>query len=197
MQFTIKVNGLKGLTETLSPAVMQRAISKTLNDLSKAVRTQTAKQIRTEYNITSERIKQGIRVTKHAKPTSLVAELTFGEKAPGLQHYKMIVKPETKKRKYKVISVIVKKGKGRKIVRKAFLIPDKIGIFAVGEYKEGRFVYAKGRKPVTRLLGPTIKGMFRATGGYKIANSVIQERMNKVFDRHLKNEIYRARGKRG
>jgi hypothetical protein len=195
MQFNIKITGVQEALKTLNPKIVQRVTSRTLNDLSSAIKTQTAKQIRETYTITSERIKDGIRLTQKATPQKLSAIVTFGEKVPGLQQYSMrATQPKRTKKGYKppLISVAVKK-RQRKILRQVFLVPNKIGIFAVGEYKGGRFIHIKGRRPINRLLGPSIKGMFRATGGYEKAQKVVNERINGIFERQLKNELYRAR----
>lgn len=194
MQYDIKVTGVQEALKSLNPKVVQRVTTRTLNDLASAVKTQTSKQIRETYTITSKRIKDGIRLTQRATPQRLTAIVTFGEKVPGLQHYSMrATQPKRTKKGYKppVISVAVKKGQ-RKILRKVFLISNKIGVFAVGEYHSGKFIPMKGRRPISRLLGPSIKGMFRATGGYQKAQQVVNERMNGIFERQLKNELYRT-----
>ncbi|MGB9715443.1 MAG: hypothetical protein ACPL1G_03430 [Thermodesulfovibrionales bacterium] len=55
----------------------------------------------------------------------------------------------------------------------------------------------EGRQPISRLLGPSLKGMFRATNGYEIANRVVQQEMEGKFNKHLKDEMYLVSKRRG
>ena len=199
MNFNIQIEGIDELKKRLNPKFITRAMAATLNDMGGAVKTEMAQQIRATYNITSERIKKGINLKQKANNSQLTAIVSFGEKVPGLQHYKMNIKSAKKTKKgYSppIISVAIKKQGGRKILRQSFLIPSRTSkegipnIFAVGEYRGGRFIRMKGRKPIARLLGPSIKGMFTATGGQKKADQIIHDRAEKAFNRNLQRYLY-------
>ena len=187
---TIRLKGLKESQTNLSPKRYATALRFAVNDISRAVKTKITAAIREGYNVPSGRIKRDITLSSTVVGGVPKATISFGRKPPGLQHYRMIVK--TTKGQGTKITVAVKRGEGRKEVAKSFLIKGKVGIFAVGAYKGGRFIRGEGRKPIARLLGPSIGGMYRAVGGYDIAKAVINERFESVFWRQIKRQEYLA-----
>jgi len=178
MQFSVEIEGLDKLKDSLSPKHLKIAMARTLNEMTTASRTEVSKLIKQTYTLPAKRIKEGIVITGKAAQTKLEAEIAFVGRPPGLQHYKTRGL-ETVRKKGKYISVEIKKGH-QKIKRRAFTISGKIGIFERGIYQGGRFIPLKEKK-IARLLGPSIRGMFNKIGGITIIQRILNEKMSKRF----------------
>lgn len=179
---------------------IQRATQRALKDTAKKVKTATAQVMVRTYALPSARIKQDIHIKWPSYTTPAI--VTFSGKSPGLQHYKprqviggvqSFISPKSKgsglaqkkvRGKNKGVSVEVQKGKRRQ-VKGGFLITVKT---APGVWRrEG-----KERLPIERLYGPSIMGMFNATGGLELTRQVIWENMDKAFTREWEKELRRG-----
>jgi len=197
MQAVIRIEGLKNAIKDLNPRIYQSALAATVNDLSKAVKTEVAQKIKTRYTIQSSRVKAGIKLKARAIRSRPQAVIEFMRKPPGLQHYKAIqittagVRYSVKGKGKEIAKRQMKRGKPtqgvsvevirgqRKIVQRAFLAAMRRGGIGIWKIKKGT------KRKLERLYGPSVGGMFRAIDGVGIAKRVINERIEKVFLRQV------------
>ena len=206
----IKIKGLDELSREFGrdDKRIQRAVQRALKDTAKKVKTQTAKIMAEKYTLPSNRIKSSISIKWPSYTTPAV--ITFSGKSPGLQHYKVrqtigqvklslsakrqgggITATRMKKAvKQQGLTVEVKKGQ-RRLVKGAWLATynNAAGVFRrIPGTMSPRY---PDKEMIDRLHGPSIMGMFNATGGMEIARRVVFENMDTQFTKEWERELKR------
>ena len=204
MQISFAIKGLDHVRKNLDPQIYFSALVGSVNDLSKAVITETSQQIKQHYSIPAARVKSDIKITARATKTRPRVEIIFKRKPPGLQHYKpveitmagikrtmrkhrIVARKMKRSKPTKGVSVEVKRGE-RKTVKGAFLAMMPRGGEGIWRTKKGE------KRRLERLYGPSVGGMFTAIGGKDIAQKIINERIEKVFMRQVERQRFKVRG---
>lgn len=205
MQIDIKLEGLAEIIKQLDATAARQAVAYTLNQASDAGKTYLAKEISTEYNITSADVKSRMKVIFKATANALYAALSvknigiplirFGAKQEGFK----IVTSGPKGAKVKNlarttrrrgnVTVQVKKTGGRKVVNidpRAFIQVTKSGHMGVFHR------IGKEHNPIKELwsIGPA-----RAVHTKKISDGVKKCMISKFSENILKNIAF-FQGKR-
>ena len=206
MLISFAIKGLDHVRKNLDPQIYFSALVGSINDLSRAVITETSQQIKQRYSISAARAKSDIRITARATKTRPRAEIIFKRKPPGLQHYKpveitmagikrtmgkhgVVARKMKRSKPTRGVSVEVKRGE-RKTVKRAFLAMMPRGGEGIWRIKRGE------KKGLERLYGPSVGGMFAASGGKNIAQKIINERIEKVFMRQVERQRFRMGGEK-
>ena len=204
MKLSFAIKGLDHVKKNLNPQIYSSALAGSINDLSKAVITETSQQIKQRYSISTARVKPNIKITARATKTRPRAEIIFKRRPPGLQHYKpveitmagikrtmgkhgVVARKMKRSKSTRGVSVEVKRGE-KKTVKGAFLATMPHGGVGIWRIKRGE------KKGLKRLYGPSIGGMFTAIGGKDIAQKIIDERIEKVFMRQVERQRFKVRG---
>ena len=186
MKIELELKGLEAATKTVGAEKADTAMSRALARISGPLRSAALREIRAKYNLPrSERVKDAVKIYKGYRPAKLT--IATRGKTPGLHHY-------AGKQTKTGVSVLVRRDRGRKKLRHAFLAPGAGGKGLGLWHREGAKVLpSKGRyagtgikrQPLTRLFGPDIVGMMKKFGVGKI-REVLVLRWDKEFDRELK-----------
>jgi len=192
----VRLEGIEEAKALLTPKQYERAMRATVNDLAGTIRTQTAKAIKRRYTLPAARVKEGIVVRKARQ--DMTASITYTGRPPGLQHFKARQVRKSGGVAYSLqmgkhgmtgrrlrrgspsgVTVEVVKGR-RKPVSRGFMAVMPGG--GVGVWKRK----GKKRLPIKRLHGPSIKGMFRRTGGMRRARLIVNKELSKKFMRNVR-----------
>lgn len=185
------------------PQVVTRAINKTLPGM----RAHAVKEIMKEITPTAKKIRSEISIQK-ANQTTLTGELISKGIPLGLIHFR----PRQTK---KGVSVLVKKKKGRKLLRAAYVGTGTKGGEQVfrrelrGDYwgprKSNRmdlpfkkFSPYDGkdyRLPVKRLTGPRVPDIMENEPVFRAIDKMAQDRLDKNFSHELKYSLNKLSGK--
>lgn len=181
MNLTVKIKGLEEARKLLSLDRLRTVIVRTQNKAMAQGMTATKRKIREIYTIKASRLSEAFKL-KNANKENLDTKLTVKGRTAGLQHYaarqKVIMKG---KRKYKGVTVQVRKDRPREIVKRGFMP----GTFQhQGIYRrEG-----KARIPIERRLGPDVVGMVNIVGKKELERVLI-EKTQPVFNHEFQWEM--------
>lgn len=154
------------------------AITRALNTTGKQANKKASIEIRNVYNLKASDLKKATKVT-HAQLKSHAFIIDISNKPVELHRFSA---REKNAGKYKGVSVLVKKYKGRKLVDGGFMTKKLTGVFKrVG----------KTRLPIRRLYGPSPGIMSLAPSVREMVSDTVAVRFPINLRRELEREIYR------
>ncbi len=173
MKVDVKFEGLDKVRRRLDATIVKKAAAKTLNDMSKASKTEISKTIRGLYTLPAKRIKKDIIIKTKASVYKLLAIISFKRfPTPGMQHYK------ARRIKSGGVSVVIKKGQRKKVGSWFMPVSSKL----TGVYRR----IGSGRGNIERKFGPSVGGMFASLGGARRIQKLLKERMSRTFWGHYR-----------
>lgn len=191
-----QLSDLLGQLESV-PKGMAIATSRAANKVLTTTRAEMVRTIRTKYAIKAVDVRKELAIDK-MYPAKLVGRI-WGESSPGVPlnvFVRMRRVPSTKRTKGggytpKIgIPVLVRKDKGKRIVRGAFTAKMRsghVGAFVRGSrYKQGRKTSKSqlGAREITELFGPT---PVKLLGGKEVL-AAIEQYANLAMDKNLRHE---------
>jgi hypothetical protein len=200
MKLTVRSNirdtmrQLDKLQRQAVPAAAARALNKTATQ----ARNQASREIKKKYAIGSRLLKRRIRITSRADTFTLRAVVTAeGKPFPLLAFNPKQVKGRkqkgTRARKGGGVKVTIKRGE-RKLIRGAFVAQMKSGhrgVFARGQYRNGRLVPSAGRLPITELFTLGVPQGFSDAEVEGAIVRLVREKFPGILDHELTFEIRR------
>jgi hypothetical protein len=182
----IDFQDLDKLRKQFDPKVVNRALNSAINKTANKARTFISKKIREKYNVKAATIKHSLSEIRRKDPKDLVAERVLQYTGPHLvlSHFGARVARIPGSR-HKGASVLVRKDRGRKIVKGrhgygGFIIVDK-------KYNHLN-VYereTKERYPIDALFGPSVAEMISATETFNAIDAFVGAEMPKQLEHEL------------
>lgn len=199
-EFKIELIGVKKALEMFDPEKVRKAAIATMNRTAATAKTEASKIIRQDYNVRAARLSQYLRLTARARGNMLEATISGRGLGMALAYFdprqagkRIKYAGRGKERRGQLtsrrarggdLSVLVKRGGGRKIVtgkygNKPFLTQMKTG--HIGVYVRT----GSARKPIEQLLGPGVGGLF----GSRRIMTAVTARINKYFGPEFKHQL--------
>lgn len=201
IKFDVKTNfsGVQKSLQELETAVADRVIVRSLNRTAEIAKTAANKEIRSDYNISAEKVRNQLLVSK-ARITGRKLMVTLeavgtkkGKRAINLIAFaeRSVSLSEAKRRKKKgtlgQIAVKIKKGGRKKLLGQYAFIGNK-----------GRTIFTRkigssvsGRLPIAPLVTIDVPQMFNQRRINSVLINTIESRFPVVFERELKFELAR------
>lgn len=211
MEINITVHGLDAITKHLQtgPEAVKKATARTLNEAADSGRSWAAKEITKTYNIKQDRVRDRLRVTFKAKIEALYVIISgygrglalawFSARQRGFKVLR--AGPKDSKERYLArgrgrpgaVTVLVKKGSGRKEVSSKFGQKPFMQVMPSGHL--GVFERTgKERLPLKELYGPDIGGILQTK---EISAGIVKAVLEKIKENFLRNlAFYMGRASR-
>lgn len=186
----------------LAASVVQKSIFRAINGVAAKSMTRSRREIVSQVNLTQSYVRERMRLSR-ASPNRRKAIIAAGMRPTRLATYGAKQRTRGAKgskgdslrgippgRKQSGISVAVKRGGRRKILRKAFFVPLRAGKLAAAN---GMGVFIRTgprRKDIEHLYGPSVDQVFEGVIDY-IEDDVILE-LNEALLRQANYEFERA-----
>jgi hypothetical protein len=179
------------------PDAAQKAMARAMNRAIEGAKTTAAKQIRTRYRVSSERIKETMELEK-ATPTKLSAQVKSSSRRPTLYQFGPTPdQPGTGGRFPGIgmtrppLRVAALRKRAPVPIRRAFVLRSKEGNMLIGFRVKGTRMKSNPKKEkIQTLYGPAVPQMM----GTKTISGAIEARAQEVLDKRLEHEISWALG---
>lgn len=188
----LEMGDLDILREKFSPLIVSKAVNSAISKTAKKARTLVSKKIRQKYNVKANKINAALKVLKTPPYRDLISErvLSYTGKRISLINFGA-KRVRVKGTKRKGVSVLVKKGGGRKIIKGK----NKYGAFIAEGKNNNVHVFMREsslRFPVEKRDGPSIPGMISATETKNEIDEFVGVEMQKQFDHELRYFLTKA-----
>ena len=118
MRVDVNIDGLLELQKALNPASFRKALNRTVRRIGTRFRKTAVKGVRETYNVKAKKLKQYIKTRTHYGKEGAEWRFYVSGKPLSLIHFGA---RQTKKG----VSVKVRKDRGRRVIKGAFVAPDK------------------------------------------------------------------------
>lgn len=176
---------LDKLRDRFGSKIVTQALNSVVNKTANKARTFVSKTVRDTYNVKAAKIKQSLHEIRRKDPKDLVAERILQYTGGKVSLVNFGARPaRISGSKRKGASVLVRKDRGRKIVKGK----SGFGAFIAPGANSNVHVFIRKtteRQPIEKLSGPSIAEMIATTETQKKVDAFVQAEMPKELDHAL------------
>ncbi len=147
MRVDVNIDGFYELQKALKPESFKKALNRTVRRMGTRFRKTAVKEVRTTYNVKAKKLKQYISAKTHYGKDGVKWIFYVRGRPLSLIHFGA-------RQTRKGVSVKVRKDRGRRVIKGAFVAPDKGGHFRVFKRK------GKERLPIESKYTLSVPQMF-------------------------------------
>jgi|GEM_PF-2246573 hypothetical protein len=142
MKVTVKIEGIDEALAAVDPKICKKALAKTVRRMGQKFKAVATKEVRKTYNIKAKRLKERIKTRTATSDNGFVWTLKVDGRQTGLVGFGA-------RQVKKGVSVRVRKDRGRKVIKGAFIAPGKSGNVHVFRRVDGKRLPIEAKKTLS------------------------------------------------